>query len=115
MKLDREVALKVLPNVLISEPDRVARFEREAKLLASLNHPQIAAIYGFEEANGKRVLVLELVEGPTLADRIDAWPLSLGGRSNARLDGASVLCYRSLILILRNFMTNGPWSFIPWT
>ena len=55
--LDREVAIKVLPDVVAGDPERVARFEREAKLLASLNHPQIAAIYGFEEAEGKRFLV----------------------------------------------------------
>ncbi len=73
--LDREVALKVLPDVVAGDPERVARFEREAKLLASLNHPQIAAIYGFEEAEEKRFLVLELVEGATLAERIAAGPL----------------------------------------
>ena len=71
-KLDREVALKVLPDAMARDPERVARFEREAKLLASLNHPQIAAIYGFEQAEGKRFLVLELVEGATLAERIAA-------------------------------------------
>ena len=76
-RLDREVALKVLPDAMARDPERVARFEREAKLLASLNHPQIAAIYGFEQAEGKRFLVLELVEGPTLAERIAAGPLML--------------------------------------
>ncbi len=74
-KLDREVALKVLPDAMARDPERVARFEREAKLLASLNHPQIAAIYGFEEAEGKRFLVLELVDGPTLEERIAGGPL----------------------------------------
>ena len=69
-KLDRDVALKVLPEAFTQDPDRLARFEREAKVLASLNHPNIAAIYGLEEAEGIRALVLELVEGPTLADRI---------------------------------------------
>ena len=69
-KLDRDVALKVLPEAFTQDPDRLARFEREAKVLASLNHPNIAAIYGLEEADGIRALVLELVEGPTLADRI---------------------------------------------
>ena len=67
-KLDRDVALKVLPEAFTSDPDRLARFEREAKVLASLNHPNIGSIYGLEEAEGVRALVLELVEGPTLAD-----------------------------------------------
>ncbi len=69
-KLDRDVALKVLPEAFTSDPDRLARFEREAKVLASLNHPNIASIYGLEEAEGTKALVLELVEGPTLAERI---------------------------------------------
>ena len=69
-KLDRDVALKVLPEAFTQDPDRLARFEREAKVLASLNHPNIAAVYGLEESDGIRALVLELVEGPTLADRI---------------------------------------------
>jgi Tol biopolymer transport system component len=71
-KLNRDVALKVLPEAFASDPDRLARFQREAQLLASLNHPNIAAIYGLEEAGGIRALVLELVEGPTLANRIAA-------------------------------------------
>ena len=68
-KLDRDVALKVLPEAFTQDPDRLARFEREAKVLASLNHPNIAAIHGLEEEDDTRALVLELVEGPTLADR----------------------------------------------
>ena len=68
--LDREVALKVLPEAFTADPDRLARFDREAKVLASLNHPNIGSIYGLEEQDGIRALVLELVEGPTLADRI---------------------------------------------
>jgi Tol biopolymer transport system component len=68
--LNREVALKVLPEVFRLDPDRLARFKREAQVLASVNHPNIAAIYGFEESSGTQALVLELVEGPTLADRI---------------------------------------------
>ena len=75
-KLDRDVALKVLPDLLASDPDRLARFQREAKLLASLNHPGIASIYGFEESDGVQALVLELVEGPTLAERIAEGPIS---------------------------------------
>ena len=74
-KLDRDVALKVLPEAFTSDPDRLARFEREAKVLASLNHPNIGSIYGLEEAEGVRALVLELVEGPTLADRIKQGPI----------------------------------------
>nr|HJN43876.1 serine/threonine-protein kinase [Vicinamibacterales bacterium] len=69
-KLDRDVALKVLPEAFTSDPDRLIRFEREAKVLASLNHPNIAAIYGLEDSGDDRALVLELVEGPTLADRL---------------------------------------------
>jgi len=76
-KLDRDVALKILPELFAHDPDRLARFEREAKTLASLNHPNIAAIYGLEETDGFRALVLELVEGPTLADRIAQGPLPL--------------------------------------
>ena len=74
-KLDRDVALKVLPEAFTSDPDRLAPFEREAKVLASLNHPNIGSIYGLEEADGVRALVLELVEGPTLADRITQGPI----------------------------------------
>ena len=69
-ELHRDVAIKVLPEVFAADADRLARFKREAQVLASLNHPNIAAIYGIEEAAGVRALVLELVEGPTLADRI---------------------------------------------
>src|SRR5437667_4299473 len=68
--LNRDVALKVLPELFAVDPDRLARFKREAQLLASLNHPNIAAIYGLVEADGIQALVLELVEGPTLAARI---------------------------------------------
>ena len=74
-KLDRDVALKVLPQAFTDDPDRLARFEREAKVLASLNHPNIGHIYGLEEADGQKALVLELVEGPTLADRIKQGPI----------------------------------------
>ena len=74
-KLDRDVALKVLPQAFTDDPDRLARFEREAKVLASLNHPNIGHIYGLEEAERQKALVLELVEGPTLADRIAQGPI----------------------------------------
>ena len=78
-KLDRDVALKVLSDSFTSDPDRLARFEREARLLASLNHPNIGHIYGLEEAEGgrSRALVLELVEGPTLADLIGQGPMAI--------------------------------------
>src|SRR5262247_1746671 len=69
-KLGRQVAIKVLPDAFAQDPERLSRFEREAKLLASLNHPNIAAIYGLEEAEGHRCLVLEYVEGETLAERL---------------------------------------------
>ena len=74
-KLERDVGIKVLPDELAADEERVARFEREAKLLASLNHPNIASIHGFEESDGVKALVLELVEGPTLAERIDQGPI----------------------------------------
>jgi eukaryotic-like serine/threonine-protein kinase len=76
-RLGRDVAIKVLPALFLSDPERRARFEREARLLASLNHPHIAAIYGVEEAGSTLALVLELVEGPTLADRIAHGPVPL--------------------------------------
>ena len=76
-QLNRQVALKILPDAFAADPDRLARFKREAQILASLNHPNIAAIYGIEEAKGTRALVLELVEGPTLADRISKGPIPL--------------------------------------
>ena len=69
-KLGRDVALKVLPDPFADDPERLARFQREARVLASLNHPNIASIYGLEESGDTRTLVLELVEGPTLAERI---------------------------------------------
>ncbi len=69
-RLKRQVAIKVLPAAVTLDPDRLARFQREAEVLASLNHPNIAALYGLEESAGTKALVMELVEGPTLADRI---------------------------------------------
>jgi len=73
--LSREVAIKVLPEQFTKDPQRLARFEREAKLLASLNHPNIAAIYGFEEADDVRFLAMELVPGETLAERVAKGPV----------------------------------------
>src|SRR5258706_10657625 len=69
-KLGRDVAIKVLPAAVAMDPERLARFEREARLLATLNHPNIGAIYGVEESSGVIALVLELVEGETLANRM---------------------------------------------
>jgi hypothetical protein len=76
-RLGREVAIKVLRDDFAQDPERLARFEREARLLASLNHPNIATIHGLEEANGLRFLVMELVPGPTLADRLQGRPLAI--------------------------------------
>ena len=76
-RLGRDVAIKVLPELFATDPDRIARFQREAQLLASLNHPNIAIIHGLEESDGIRALVMELVEGPTLADRIARGPIAI--------------------------------------
>ncbi len=76
-QLGRDVALQVLPEVFAHDVQRMARFSREAQVLASLNQPNLAAIYGLEESDGIRCLVLELVEGPTLAERIAQDPLPL--------------------------------------
>ena len=76
-QLKRQVALKILPEAFAADPERLARFQREAEVLASLNHPNIAQIHGLEEADGVRALVLELVEGPTLADRIKQGPIPI--------------------------------------
>jgi eukaryotic-like serine/threonine-protein kinase len=69
-KLRRDVAIKILPQIFTSDPERLARFEREAQMLAALNHSHIGAIYGVEDAGGVRALVLELVEGETLAEQL---------------------------------------------
>ena len=76
-KLGREVAIKVILDVFAADPDRVARFEREAKVLASLNHPHIAALYGMEQSGGQHFLVMELVEGQTLAERLLRGPIAV--------------------------------------
>src|SRR4026208_1518016 len=74
-KLKRDVALKVLPAAFTEDKERLARFEREAQLLAQLHHPNIASIFGLEESDGTRALIMELVPGPTLAERLDQGPL----------------------------------------
>ena len=76
-KLGRDVALKVLPEAFARDAERMARFQREAKVLASLNHPNIASIYGLEDSGATHALVMELVEGPTLADRIKSGPIPI--------------------------------------
>jgi serine/threonine protein kinase len=90
-KLGRDVAIKVLPEEFAKDADRVARFQREAKLLASLNHPSIAAIYGLEEFAGTSFLVLELVEGDTLADQIKRGPIPVGESLKLALQIAEAL------------------------
>src|SRR5213593_4907922 len=83
-RLKRQVAIKILPADLAADPERLARFQREAEVLAALNHPRVAAIYGVEESSPStgsgqavRALVMELVEGPTLADRIAQGPIPI--------------------------------------
>ena len=75
--LNRDVALQVLPNEFALDPERRARFEGEARTLATLNHPNIAPTHGFDDSTGTRALVMELVEGPTLAERIATGPITL--------------------------------------
>ncbi len=75
LRLQREVAIKALPEEFQRDPERLARFEREARLLAALNHTNVASIYGLEERDGARFLVMELIEGDTLAERLAAGPL----------------------------------------
>ena len=77
-RLGRDVALKLLPEALAADPDRLARFEREAKVLASLSHPNIATLFGLEQVSGQRVLVMELVEGEDLAQRLRRGPIAVG-------------------------------------
>src|SRR4026207_791651 len=76
-RLGRDVAIKILPRAVTSDPSRLARFEREARMLAALNHPNICAIYGLEQAEGLRFLILERVEGTTLAERIHESAISI--------------------------------------
>ncbi len=76
-RLQRDVAVKVIPSAMAADAERLARFEREAQVVASLNHPNIAAAYGLEEAGPIKALVLELVAGPTLAERLLQGPLAV--------------------------------------
>src|SRR5215470_12264644 len=75
LKLKREVAIKILPEEFARDPERVSRFQREAQLLASLNHPNIAQIYGFDEAGSTRCIVMELIDGETLQERLKRGPM----------------------------------------
>ena len=95
-KLGRDVAIKILPRAFTSDPDRLARFEREARMLAALNHPNICAIYGVEEADGIRFLILELVEGSTLADKL--------APSSSLPPRAEGLPFRQALLIARQIV-----------
>ena len=90
-KLGRDVAFKILPRVFTADPDRLARFEREARVLASLNHPHIGAIYGVENSDGVHALVLELIEGETLADRLTKGALPLDQALRIAIQIASAL------------------------
>ena len=90
-KLKREVAIKVLPAAFTEDKERLARFEREAQLLAQLHHPNIASIFGLEESEGIRALVMELVEGPTLAERLEAGSFSLTESFSVALQIAQAL------------------------
>src|ERR1700756_5566255 len=76
-QLERDVAIKVLPRALANDPERLARFDREAKILAAINHPNIAVIYGLIESEGQRALAMELVQGETLEDRMKRGALPL--------------------------------------
>ena len=91
IKLKRDVAIKVLPAAFTEDKERLARFEREAQLLAQLQHPNIASIYGLEESEGVRALVMELVEGPTLAERLESGPLSFNESLSVSLQIALAL------------------------
>src|SRR6516225_320565 len=87
-KLKRDVAIKVLPEEFSRDQDRLSRFQREAEVLASLSHPNLAAIYDLEESNNFRFLVLELIEGETLAERVQRGPIPM----DEALDIASQIC-----------------------
>ena len=84
-KLKRVVAIKVLPDALAAEPDRIARFEREAEVLASLNHPNIAVVHDLQQDDDRHLLVMELVEGETLADRLHRGPSRSRTRFTSRV------------------------------
>src|SRR5262249_45475420 len=91
MRLDRDVAMKTLPEEFEADVERLARFEREAKGLAALNHPNSGAMYGLEQYESKHVLVLELVEGDTLADQLKGGPIPIGESLKIALQIAEAL------------------------
>ena len=93
--LGRDVAIKVLPDAFVSDPERTARFRREATTLASLNHPNIGGIYGLQEGDGVVALVLEFIDGPTLADRLAADPFRSTRRCRSRADRRRALDSRA--------------------
>src|SRR5437870_548792 len=90
-RLGRKVALKVLPEVFASDPERVARFEREAQVLASLNHASIATLHGFERSGDVHFLVMELIEGHTLAERLARGPMGVEEALNVAREIAGAL------------------------
>ncbi|MDQ1348482.1 MAG: eukaryotic-like serine/threonine-protein kinase, partial [Acidobacteriota bacterium] len=90
-RLDRQVAIKVLPAEFTADKERLARFEREAKLLAQVHHPNIASIFGLDESGGTRALVMELVDGPTLAERLESGAFSIAESLSAALQIAQAL------------------------
>ena len=90
-KLERDVAIKVLPANFVNDPERLSRFQREARMLAALNHPNIATIYGLEQSGGVTCLVMELVSGQTLADRVKAGPLAIEEALNIAVQIAEAL------------------------
>lgn len=94
-KLKREVAIKILPEQFTRDSDRVTRFQREAEVLAALNHPNVAAIHNLEDADGVRFLVLELVEGETLADQLERGPYPSMSPSQSQCKSAKVLSPRT--------------------
>ena len=89
-KLHREVAIKMIPDEFVKDGDCLSRFEREARLLASLNNPHIATIHGLEESGNTRFLVLELIDGETLADRLRSGPIGVAKIQETNPDSQSL-------------------------
>ena len=112
-KLNRDVAIKILPEAFVSDPERVARFEREAQLLASLNHPNIAHIHGLEERDGIVALVMELVEGEDLSAHVARGPIALADAVPIALQIAAALeAAHEQGIVHRDLKpANTPWRF----
>jgi len=111
-KLGRDVAIKVLPEALARDPERLARFRREATLLAFLNHSHIASIYGLEDSGPRHALVMELAEGPTLADRLAQGPIPWtkrcacrGHQQSWKLSGNGVRGNNSSVVVAQRLLT----------